>query len=71
MKKNRPKGLKYKIVKQNNGWFKKGLIPWTASQKGIHLSSKTEFKKGRIYNIPPESLPRGEKHHARFTKILC
>jgi len=26
--------------------FKKGIIPWSKSQKGIHLSPKSEFKKG-------------------------
>ena len=26
--------------------FKKGMIPWSKSQKGIHLSPKSEFKKG-------------------------
>ena len=26
--------------------FKKGNIPWTSNQKGIHLSLATEFKKG-------------------------
>jgi hypothetical protein len=27
--------------------FKKGIIPWSKSQKGIHLSPKSEFKKGQ------------------------
>lgn len=28
--------------------FKKGLIPWSKKHKGIHLSPKSEFKKGHI-----------------------
>ena len=28
--------------------FKKGIIPWSKSQKGVHLSPKSEFKKGMI-----------------------
>jgi hypothetical protein len=30
----------------NNTTFKKGHIPWNKNKKGIHLSKKTEFKKG-------------------------
>ncbi len=33
----------------NSGQFKKGLIPWNKGKKGIHLSPRTEFKKGEIY----------------------
>lgn len=29
-----------------NTCFKKGLTPWSKSQKGIHLSKSSEFKKG-------------------------
>jgi len=28
--------------------FKKGNIPWNKNKKGIHLSIKSEFKKGQI-----------------------
>lgn len=31
----------------NKTSFKKGNIPWTKGKKGIHLSIKTEFKKGQ------------------------
>lgn len=56
-KKNRPKGLKYKIKVINKAWIKKGqhLSPeteWKKGQdsgrqikKGEHLSPATEFKK--------------------------
>lgn len=40
LKRNRPKGLKYKIVKVNRAWIKKGQ----------HLSSDTEFQKGQNAN---------------------
>ena len=32
----------------NKGNFKKGHKPWNKDLKGIHLSLKTEFKKGQI-----------------------
>ena len=32
--------------KSNGGSFAKGSIPWNKGLKGIHLSPKTEFKKG-------------------------
>lgn len=48
----------------NKGWFKKGQkhskewyesmrnrIPWNKNKKGIHLSPKTEFKKGDEVNL--------------------
>lgn len=38
-----PKG---KCLNTGRTHFKKGHIPWTKSQKGIHLSPATEFKKG-------------------------
>jgi hypothetical protein len=37
----------------NKGSFKKGNTPWNKNEKGIHLSSETEFKKDQ--NV-------GEKH---------
>ncbi|MFA7100700.1 MAG: HNH endonuclease signature motif containing protein [Bacilli bacterium] len=32
--------------KPNRTSFKKGFIPWNKNRKGIHLSRKSEFKKG-------------------------
>ena len=46
MIKRNKKGQFVKGNKPTHG-FKKGLIPWSKSQKGIHLSPKSEFKKGR------------------------
>lgn len=44
-----------------NGFgFKKGHIPWNRGLKGIHLSLKSEFKKGT--KLPYESYRRGENH---------
>lgn len=39
----------YKYQKQNlnKTCFKKGIIPWNKNKKGIHLSPKSEFKKGQ------------------------
>lgn len=31
----RSKGLKDKVIKVNNGWFKKGVVPWSKNRKGI------------------------------------
>lgn len=59
-KKNRPKGLKYNIKKENKSWFKIGQISWSKRNKGTgvmkvnsgsfkkgeHPSPKTEFKDG-------------------------
>lgn len=36
--------------KPNNTAFKQGHEPWNKGVKGIHLSPKTEFKKGHIGN---------------------
>lgn len=36
--------------------FKRGNIPWNKGKKGIHLSPKSEFKKGRESN---RKLPLG------------
>ena len=33
--------------KPNQTTFKKGSIPWNKGKKGIHLSAKSEFKKGQ------------------------
>ena len=33
--------------KPNKTSFKKGSIPWNKDKKGIHLSLKSEFKKGQ------------------------
>ena len=43
------------------GWFKKGFIPWSKLHKGIHLSPKSEFKKGMTSFNKGKSLPKGEK----------
>jgi ABC-type Fe3+ transport system substrate-binding protein len=34
----------------NKGTFKKGNTPWNKNKKGIHLSEKSEFKKGQRPN---------------------
>lgn len=41
---------KWLVGRPNNSHtkFKKGIIPWSKSQKGIHLSPETEFKKGSL-----------------------
>lgn len=56
----KPKGLKYKIVKENKAWFKKGSKPWNSGTRGIqkptsgsikkgeHRGKNTELKKGSI-----------------------
>ena len=61
----RPFGLKYNIIVENKGWFKKGMIPWSKGTKGIvkpnsgsikkgeHISPDTEFKNGE--NIGEEN----------------
>jgi hypothetical protein len=40
------KGRPAPWAKNNPQTFKKGHIPWSKNQKGIHLSPETEFKKG-------------------------
>lgn len=39
--------VKYQKTHPNNGWIKKGSIPWIKGKKGIRNSPKTEFKKGQ------------------------
>lgn len=34
-------------MNKNKGSFKKGSTPWNKNIKGIHLSRKSEFKKGQ------------------------
>lgn len=45
MIKRNKKGQFVKGTKPTHG-FKKGIVPWSKSQKGIHLSPRSEFKKG-------------------------
>ena len=45
--KNRPKGLKYRLVKKNPTSFEKGRTPWNKGKKGSHFSRATEIKKGQ------------------------
>ncbi len=75
----RPSGLKYKIVKENKGWIKKGSLPPYAGKhlpefqkerisktsKGQRRSPNTEFKKGRApWNKgKPHLNIRAHKHH--------
>lgn len=44
----------------NGVGFPKGHKPWNKEKKGIHLSPKSEFKKGM--RLPDESYRRGENH---------
>lgn len=73
---NRPKGLVYKIVKQNKGWFKKGRKPSSeemqkvlASREGYKHSSRTKEKISSSIKKIWESgkmkgvFPKGENHH--------
>lgn len=46
----------------NSGQFKKGMIPWSKSQKGIHLSPETEFKKGMTPWNKGKQYKRDEQH---------
>lgn len=46
--------------------FRKGHVPATKGRKGIHYSSKTEFKKGLIpWN---KGIKTGTKHNKQFKK---
>ena len=45
MIKRNKKGQFTKGNKPTHG-FKKGIVPWSKSQKGVHLSPNSEFKKG-------------------------
>lgn len=54
------KRCKYKIVKKNKGWFKKGFKPWNKELKGIHLHKETEFKKGE-HCSPETEFKKGQK----------
>jgi len=65
----RPKGLKYKIVFPNKGWFKKGCIPWSKGKKGIHLSVKTEFKKWQ-HPSPKTEFKKGDNFEEKNHKWL-
>lgn len=49
-----------KFSKGHKLGFKKKHIPWNKGKKGIHLSPKSEFKKGD--RLPYESYRRGENH---------
>jgi hypothetical protein len=53
-KRVRPKGLKYKLVKENPTKFKKGLIPWNTGTKGLIKPNKGNFKKGEHRNPQTE-----------------
>lgn len=44
--------------------FKKGIIPWSKNQKGIHLSPDTEFKSGLLH---PKWKPEGYQYLANDT----
>lgn len=43
-------GNQFRKGKKPSYSFQKGHIPWNKGLKGIHLSEKTEFKKGHISN---------------------
>lgn len=58
----------------NKTAFKKGARPWNKDKKGMHLSPKTEFKKGqRSVNFLPVGTKRLRKEknngYRRFIKI--
>jgi hypothetical protein len=44
------------LSKNTSTRFQKGHVPWTAGKKGIHMSRKSEFKKG---SKPVNTLPIG------------
>lgn len=48
----------------------KGRIPWNKDKKGIHLSPKTEFKKGNIPPFKNKKIPY-EIYEHRCKKVLC
>jgi hypothetical protein len=48
---NSKKGKKCPWAKNNPQVFKKDSIPWNKGKKGIHLSPKSEFKKGVVYSF--------------------
>ena len=45
--------------------FKKGIASWMRGKKGIHMSPKTEFKKG---NKPPHTGVKGWTNSGSFKK---
>lgn len=45
----------------NNGSFKKGHVSWNTGLKGIHLSPRTEFKKGQLVGSKHPSWKGGEQ----------
>lgn len=47
--------------------FKKGNIPWNKNLKGIHLSPKSEFKRGMI--APMKGRKFSEGHKRKLSKI--
>jgi hypothetical protein len=67
-----------KCILERDPWNKgkkTGLIPWSKSQKGIHLSPKSEFKKGVVpWNKGKSGYMSGDKnpffgkHHSEETK---
>lgn len=61
-RKHSPETIEKLKTTPNTGQFKKGMIPWSKSQKGIHLSPETEFKKGMIPWNKGKQYKRGEDH---------
>jgi len=59
--------------KPNKTCFKKGDVPWNKGLKGIHLSPKTEFKKGlRSSNWQPVgtiTIRTSKRETRRFIKV--
>ena len=53
------------MKKLNKGYFKKEHIPWNKDLKGIHLSPKSEFKKGE------KSAFAGRKHSQKSKEKMC
>lgn len=50
-----------KVKEPNKGSFKKGHVSWNTGLKGIHLSPKTEFKKGQLTGSEHPSWKGGEQ----------